>query len=137
MNGAEATRPRVLISDELSQRAVEIFQERGIDVDVKVGLKPDELKKIIGQYDGLAIRSNTKVTKDVLEHAEKLKIVGRAGIGGWFRRGAAKGFGRELVRKNPRWQPYRRKHLDDEQVHWLCISPWTEEPFSLRIATFR
>ncbi|KAI9030370.1 D-3-phosphoglycerate dehydrogenase [Hyaloraphidium curvatum] len=74
-------KPRVLISDELSERAVEIFVERGIEVDVKVGLKPDELKAIIGLYDGLAIRSNTKVTKDVLEHATNLKIIGRAGIG--------------------------------------------------------
>lgn len=78
---ATMTAPRVLISDELSDKAVEIFQSRGIQVDVKVGLKPDELKAIIGDYDGLAIRSNTKVTKDVLSAAKKLKIIGRAGIG--------------------------------------------------------
>jgi D-3-phosphoglycerate dehydrogenase len=76
-----AKKPRVLISDELSEKAVEIFRERGIDVDVKVGLKPDELKAIIGDYDGLAIRSNTKVTKDILSAATNLKIIGRAGIG--------------------------------------------------------
>src|SRR3954463_3418083 len=73
--------PNVLVSDELSPRAVEIFRERGIDVDFKPGLKPDELKKIIGQYDGLAIRSSTKVTKELLEHALALKVIGRAGIG--------------------------------------------------------
>ena len=73
--------PKVLISDELSPRAVEIFRERGVDVDVKPGLKPDELKAIIADYDGLAIRSNTKVTKDLLEAAVNLKVVGRAGIG--------------------------------------------------------
>ncbi|HYD29890.1 MAG TPA: phosphoglycerate dehydrogenase, partial [Azospirillaceae bacterium] len=73
--------PKVLISDSLSPRAVEIFQERGVEVDVKTGLKPDELKAIIGQYDGLAIRSATKVTKDILEQAANLKVIGRAGIG--------------------------------------------------------
>ncbi len=73
--------PRVLISDALSPRAVEIFAERGVDADVMTGLSPDELKKIIGKYDGLAIRSATKVTKAVLEHAKNLKVIGRAGIG--------------------------------------------------------
>jgi D-3-phosphoglycerate dehydrogenase len=73
--------PKVLISDELSPRAVEIFKERGVDVDAKVGLKPDQLRAIIGEYDGLAIRSATKVTAEVLAVANKLKVVGRAGIG--------------------------------------------------------
>ncbi|MBP7251969.1 MAG: phosphoglycerate dehydrogenase [Alphaproteobacteria bacterium] len=73
--------PKVLISDALSPAAVKIFQERGVEVDQKNGLKPEELKEIIGQYDGLAIRSNTKVTKDILAAATKLKVVGRAGIG--------------------------------------------------------
>ncbi len=73
--------PKVLISDDLSPRAAEIFRERGVDVDVKVGLKPDQLKGIIGDYDGLAIRSATKVTKDILESAINLKVIGRAGIG--------------------------------------------------------
>jgi len=59
-----------------------MFQEaEGIDVDVKTGLTPDELKEIIGSYDGLVIRSATKVTEDLLEAAENLKVVGRAGIG--------------------------------------------------------
>jgi D-3-phosphoglycerate dehydrogenase len=73
--------PKVLISDDLSPRAVEIFRERGVDVDMKVGLKPDQLKEIIGDYDGLAIRSATKVTKEIIEAAHALKVVGRAGIG--------------------------------------------------------
>ena len=73
--------PRVLISDDLSPRAVAIFKERGIDTLVNTKLTPDELKKIIGEFDGLAVRSATKVTKAVLEYATKLKVIGRAGIG--------------------------------------------------------
>lgn len=73
--------PKVLISDKLSPAAVQIFKDRGIETDVKTGLAPDELKAIIGQYDGLAIRSNTKVTADILAAATNLKVVGRAGIG--------------------------------------------------------
>jgi (S)-sulfolactate dehydrogenase len=75
------TRARVLIADELSPRAEEILREAGLAVDVKVGLKPAELKAIVGEYDALAVRSATKVTADVLEAAARLKIVGRAGIG--------------------------------------------------------
>jgi D-3-phosphoglycerate dehydrogenase / 2-oxoglutarate reductase len=73
--------PRVLISDELSPRAVDIFGQRGIDVEMMTGLSPEELKKVIGRFDGLAVRSATKVTKALLEHAERLKVIGRAGIG--------------------------------------------------------
>jgi D-3-phosphoglycerate dehydrogenase / 2-oxoglutarate reductase len=73
--------PRVLISDKLSPAAVAIFKERGVEVDVKPGLDKDELAKIIGDYDGLAIRSATKVTAKLLEKATRLKVVGRAGIG--------------------------------------------------------
>ena len=73
--------PRVLISDKLSPAAVEIFRERGVEVDVKPGLDKDALAEIIGEYDGLAIRSNTKVTAKLLEKATRLKVVGRAGIG--------------------------------------------------------
>ena len=72
---------KVLISDKLSPRAAEIFEARGIDVDVKVGMSPEELTACIGAYDGLAIRSATKVTADVLAAADNLKVVGRAGIG--------------------------------------------------------
>ena len=73
--------PRVLISDDLSPAAIAIFKERGVEVDVKVGLPKEELEKIIGLYDGLAIRSATKVTEKVIAVASKLKVVGRAGIG--------------------------------------------------------
>jgi len=74
-------KPRVLISDKLSPRAADIFTERGVDVDVKPGMNPEELAAIIGDYDGLAIRSATKVTKEILAAATNLKVVGRAGIG--------------------------------------------------------
>ena len=73
--------PKVLISDKLSPAAVQIFKDRGLEVDFKPGLEKDELLKIIGGYDGLAIRSATKVTAEVLAAATNLKVVGRAGIG--------------------------------------------------------
>lgn len=73
--------PKVLISDKMSPLAAKIFRERGVDVDEKTGLGKEELLKIIGDYDGLAIRSSTKVTADVLAAATNLKVVGRAGIG--------------------------------------------------------
>jgi len=75
------TKPRVLISDQMDPKAEQIFRERGCDVDVITGKTPEELKAIIGQYDGLAIRSSTKVTKEILEAATNLKVIGRAGIG--------------------------------------------------------
>ncbi len=75
------TKPKVLISDKMDPNAARIFEERGCDVDVNTGLSPDELKAIIGEYEGLAIRSSTKVTADVLEAATNLKVIGRAGIG--------------------------------------------------------
>lgn len=73
--------PRVLISDKLSPLAKKIFEERGIDADVKVGLDKDELLEIIGDYDGLAIRSATKPSEKIIEAAKNLKVIGRAGIG--------------------------------------------------------
>ena len=73
--------PRVLIADKLSPAAIEIFKARGIDADVKTGLTKDELLAIIDQYDGLALRSNTKADKDVIAAAANLKVIGRAGIG--------------------------------------------------------
>jgi D-3-phosphoglycerate dehydrogenase len=72
---------KVLISDKMDPKAAAIFRERGIDAEEKPGLSPDELKAIIGTYDGLAIRSATKVTRDLLAAADRLKVVGRAGIG--------------------------------------------------------
>ncbi|MDB5493304.1 MAG: serA [Phenylobacterium sp.] len=73
--------PRVLIADKLSPAAVDIFRQRGVDADVKTGLTKDELLKIIGDYDGLAVRSATKADKDVIAAARALKVIGRAGIG--------------------------------------------------------
>ena len=73
--------PKVLISDKLSAEAVDIFRNRGVEVDVKPGLTPAELRAVIGDYDGLAIRSATKVTRELLDVATRLKVVGRAGIG--------------------------------------------------------
>ncbi len=75
--------PRVLVSDELSETAVQIFRDRGVEVDYlpKLGKDKDKLAEIIGQYDGLAIRSATKVTEKLLSLATRLQVVGRAGIG--------------------------------------------------------
>ncbi len=75
--------PKVLISDELSEAAVNIFKTRGIEVDFQPQLGPDaaKLKEIIGNYDGLAIRSATKVKPDIIAAAKNLKVIGRAGIG--------------------------------------------------------
>ena len=75
------TKPKVLISDQMDPNAEAIFRDRGCDVDVITGKTPEELKAIIGNYDGLAIRSSTKVTKEILEAATNLKVIGRAGIG--------------------------------------------------------
>ena len=72
---------KVLIADKLSPAAVEIFKNRGIEVDVKTGLSHDELKAIIGNYDGLAVRSATKPNAEIIEAAHNLKVIGRAGIG--------------------------------------------------------
>jgi D-3-phosphoglycerate dehydrogenase len=73
--------PRVLIADKLSPAAIDIFKQRGVDVDVKTGLPKDELLTIVHEYDGIAIRSATKVDKDVIAAAKNLKVVARAGIG--------------------------------------------------------
>ncbi len=75
--------PRVLISDALSPAAVQIFKDRGIDVDFRpeLGKDKDKLAEVIGDYDGLAIRSATKVTAKILEKAKHLQVIGRAGIG--------------------------------------------------------
>jgi D-3-phosphoglycerate dehydrogenase len=75
--------PKVLISDKLSDAAVQIFKDRGIDVtfDPSIGKDKDKLLSVIGEYDGLAIRSATKVTEKVIAAATNLKVIGRAGIG--------------------------------------------------------
>ena len=75
--------PKVLVSDKLSETAVQIFKDRGIDVtfDPSIGKDKDKLLEVIGQYDGLAIRSATKVTEKIIAAAPNLKVIGRAGIG--------------------------------------------------------
>ena len=73
--------PKVLISDKMDPRAAQIFRERGVEVDEITGKTKEELIAIIDQYDGLAIRSATKVTKEVIAAAKNLKVIGRAGIG--------------------------------------------------------
>ena len=75
--------PRVLVSDKLSETAVQIFRDRGVEVDYlpDLGKDKEKLAEVIGNYDGLAIRSATKVTEKLLLNASKLKVIGRAGIG--------------------------------------------------------
>ena len=72
---------KVLVSDKISDKGVEILKKAGIDVDVKTGMKPDELKACIGEYHGLVIRSATKATAEIIEAAKNLKVIGRAGSG--------------------------------------------------------
>ena len=73
---------KVLVSDKLSSNGVAVFENaEGISADVKTGLHPDELKAIIGEYEGLVVRSATKVTAEIIECADKLKVIGRAGSG--------------------------------------------------------
>ncbi|HDP26433.1 MAG TPA: phosphoglycerate dehydrogenase [Deltaproteobacteria bacterium] len=72
---------KVLVSDKLSEKGVEILKQAGFDVDVKTGLKPDELKEIIGDYDALVVRSATKATADIISAGKRLKVIGRAGAG--------------------------------------------------------
>src|ERR1700678_4367209 len=77
------TKPKVLISDALSPAAVQIFKDRGVEVDFQpdLGKDKDRLAAIIGNFDGLAVRSATKVTAKLIERADRLKVIGRAGIG--------------------------------------------------------
>ncbi|MBT6864958.1 MAG: phosphoglycerate dehydrogenase, partial [Planktomarina temperata] len=75
--------PKVLVSDKLSETAVQIFRDRGIEVDFdpSIGKDKDKLLSVIDQYDGLAIRSATKATEKIINAASNLKVIGRAGIG--------------------------------------------------------
>ena len=73
--------PKVLISDKMDPQAAKIFRDRGVEVDEITGKTPEELAAMIGDYDGLAIRSSTKVTQAILDAATNLKVIGRAGIG--------------------------------------------------------
>ena len=72
---------KVLISDSMSNVAQKIFEKNNISVDVKTGLSEEEIIKIIHEYDGMVVRSATKVTKKIIEAAKKLKVIGRAGAG--------------------------------------------------------
>ncbi len=72
---------RVLVADDLSAEGVQILRDAGLEVDVKVGMKAEELEAVIGSYDAVAVRSATKITARVLEKAGRLKLVGRAGVG--------------------------------------------------------
>jgi len=72
---------KVLISDNISQKCIDILKNAGLAVDVKIGMKPEELKASIGEYHGLVIRSATKVTSEIIDAARNLKVIGRAGSG--------------------------------------------------------
>ncbi len=72
---------KVLVSDNISPKGVEILKKAGLEVDVKTGMKPEELKACIGGYHGLVIRSATKVTSEIIDAAVNLKVIGRAGSG--------------------------------------------------------
>ncbi len=72
---------KILISDKMSNKIEEVLNSKSIDFDVKVGMDPSELKSIIDDYDGILIRSATKLTSDILENCKNLKVIGRAGVG--------------------------------------------------------
>ena len=72
---------KVLVCDNLDKVGVDILNKAGLKTELANGLKPEQLQKIIGKYDGLVIRSATKVNKELLDAASKLKVVGRAGVG--------------------------------------------------------
>src|SRR3972149_10433195 len=73
---------KILVSDSLAPEGLAVFERAGgFEVDVRVGLKPDELKKICGDYDGWVMRSGTKITAELIEAATNLKVIGRAGVG--------------------------------------------------------
>ncbi len=72
---------KVLISDNISQKCIDILKDAGLAVDIKVGMKPEELRASIGEYHGLVIRSATKVTSEIIDAAKNLKVIGRAGSG--------------------------------------------------------
>ena len=79
--GSRTNLARILCSDSIDPICVDIFKSRGHDVDYKVGMSKEELNAVIGDYDGLVVRSATKVTADVLAHAKNMKVIGRAGAG--------------------------------------------------------
>ncbi len=72
---------KILISDKLQDKGIKIFEDNGFEVIKNFTITKEELKQEIGDYDGIVIRSRTKLTADILEHAKKLKVIGRAGVG--------------------------------------------------------
>ena len=72
---------KILISDKMSNKVEDVLQSKSIDYDIKTGLEPNELKSIIDDYDGILIRSATKLTSDILANCSNLKVIGRAGVG--------------------------------------------------------
>src|SRR4030042_1901566 len=72
---------KILVSDNISQKCIDILKNAGLEVDVKAGMKPEELKACIAYYHGLVIRSATKVTSELIDAATNLKVIGRAGSG--------------------------------------------------------
>jgi len=72
---------KIIISDKLSPEGIRILESAGFGVDCKYNLSPDELKKVIGSYQGIVIRSGTQLTADVIQYADSLKVIGRAGVG--------------------------------------------------------
>src|SRR5918999_4188542 len=73
---------KILVSDSLAPQCLEVFKRaQGFEVDVRIGLKPDELKEICADYDGWVIRSGTRITAELIEAAKNLKVIGRAGVG--------------------------------------------------------
>jgi D-3-phosphoglycerate dehydrogenase / 2-oxoglutarate reductase len=72
---------KILISDKMSNKVEDVLKSKSIDYDIKTGLESNELKSIIDDYDGILIRSATKLTSDILENCSNLKVIGRAGVG--------------------------------------------------------
>src|SRR4030043_1754001 len=72
---------KVLISDKLEKEAVDILKSKGLEVDIDTELTPDQLKEKIKGYDALIVRSKTKATKEIIDASDKLKVIGRAGVG--------------------------------------------------------
>jgi len=72
---------KILISDKMSNKVEDVLKSKSIDYDIKTGLDPNELKSIIDDYDGILIRSATKLTAEILENCSNLKVIGRAGVG--------------------------------------------------------
>ena len=72
---------KILISDKMSDKVEDVLKSKSIEYDIKTGMAPEELKSVIDQYDGILIRSATKLTAEILEDCKNLKVVGRAGVG--------------------------------------------------------